>query len=237
METAQRNATLRDVRDLCDIYEIHDEGIRRQLMDLARGSRGRGWWQGADLPPALESLIGMEGAAVTISELQVVTVPGLLQTRAYATAMFDVYLSDDIEGRAAAVDIRMRRQETLRVESPPKLQVVLDEAAFHRVVGGRAVMLEQLSYLIDLVAADLVDLRVVPFAAGAHMAMIGGFTIWSSLRRRVLSAWRPRSPRSYTPNRMDPGASSTSRPWSGNTSRLLSGRAEEHYLVSSLSII
>jgi transcriptional regulator with XRE-family HTH domain len=176
IETAQRNASLRDVRDLCEIYDIRDEAVRRQLMDLARGSRERGWWQGVELPPALESLIGMEGSAVTISEFELALVPGLLQTRDYAMALLEIYLPDS-DAREAFVDIRMRRQEIFKSDSPPALNVVLDEAVLHRKIGGSAVMHKQLSHLAYLISERHVELRVIPFSAGAHWAMLGGFTI------------------------------------------------------------
>jgi hypothetical protein len=176
IETAQRNATLRDVRDLCELYGVRDEDVRRHLMDLARGGRERGWWQGGGLSPALESLIGMEGSALAIREIELAIVPGLLQTRDYATAMLDVYIPDP-DARAAAVDIRLRRQQLLRGDSPPRLDIVLDEAVLRRIVGDRAIMRGQLTYLETVSEAANIQLRVVPFAAGVHWALLGGFTI------------------------------------------------------------
>src|SRR6202008_3079482 len=36
METGQRGATLRDIRDLCDLYGVTGEDERARLMDIAR---------------------------------------------------------------------------------------------------------------------------------------------------------------------------------------------------------
>ena len=47
-----------------------------------------------------------------------------------------------------------------------------------RPVGGREVMLGQLRRLLELSARPNITLRVLPFAAGSHPAMAGGFTIF-----------------------------------------------------------
>src|SRR5688572_28275952 len=49
IESGERAASARDVRDLCDIYGITDDAERGRLMTLARESRQRGWWQEYDL--------------------------------------------------------------------------------------------------------------------------------------------------------------------------------------------
>jgi transcriptional regulator with XRE-family HTH domain len=178
IETAQRNATLRDVRDLCDMYGISDEIIRKELMDLARDSRERGWWQEANLDAALETLIGMEGAASAIREYENLALPGLLQTRDYALAMLRAWRpSGDSAARLPAIDVRMRRQEILARESRPTFHVVLDEAAVRRVVGGTEVMGAQITHLIELMESSVVQLQLIPFTAGAHVGMNNGFTI------------------------------------------------------------
>ena len=45
METGQRGATLRDIRDLCDLYGVTDAAERERLMTLAREGKQQGWWQ------------------------------------------------------------------------------------------------------------------------------------------------------------------------------------------------
>jgi hypothetical protein len=176
IETGQRSPTLRDVRDLANLYRL-DDASREQLMAMAQESRDRGWWQSLNLQPALETLIGMEQAATQIREFEIVILPGLLQTREYANALVGMWLPDDPARRQAAVDVRMRRQRILKNEYSPELSVVLDEAALRRPVGGRAVMRDQLTHLIKLIDAAVVNLRVLPFAAGAHVGMINGFTL------------------------------------------------------------
>src|ERR1700733_12828182 len=43
IETGARRVSLRDVRDLCQIYGVGDQEAA-QLMDLARRARENGWW-------------------------------------------------------------------------------------------------------------------------------------------------------------------------------------------------
>lgn len=177
IETAQRNATQRDVRDLCNLYGLSDPGIKDELMTLARDSRERGWWKEAGLDPALETLIGMEGAATVISEYQTLSLPGLLQIREYADAILEAWRPGDPFMRHPAVDVRMRRQKVLQGIDPPKLDVILDEAALHRFVGGREVMQMQLKHLAEVAESHTVRIQVIPFSAGAHIGMNNGFTV------------------------------------------------------------
>jgi transcriptional regulator with XRE-family HTH domain len=176
IETAQRNPTLRDVRDLSNIYGISEEE-GSWLMALARESRERAWWQAFDYDPGLETLIGLEGAARTISEFQNTTIPGLLQTPEYANAVISLWRPASAAALQNAVHLRMKRQQILSDSIRPRLDYVLDEGVLRRVVGGVAVMRAQLEHLVELSAASAVDLRVIPYGAGAHKGMSQGFII------------------------------------------------------------
>lgn len=176
IESAQRGATLRDVRDLAAAYRIPDD-IRDQLMHLARESRQRAWWSEWGLDPALENLIGMEGAAKRIREFEPLLIPGLLQTPAYASAVSEAYRGTDERAKKVVYESRMRRQHILDGESPPGLRVVLDEAALRRAVGGPAVMREQILHLIALVEEQKATIEVIRFSAGIHVGTLNGFII------------------------------------------------------------
>jgi len=45
MEASFQSGTLRDIRDLCGLYEVADGAQRNHLMELAREGRQQGWWQ------------------------------------------------------------------------------------------------------------------------------------------------------------------------------------------------
>ena len=176
METGQRGATLRDVRDLCEIYGVTDKNRIAHLMDLAREGKQQGWWQSHDLDYA--TYVGLEEAAVALSYYQSSIVPGILQTRGYARAMHEGGWQEYPPGRIDEhVDVRMRRQRLLTRDPPLQVAVVLDEAVLHREVGGPAVMAEQLRHLAEVAKLPSVSIQVIPFSAGAHPAMDSMFDI------------------------------------------------------------
>jgi transcriptional regulator with XRE-family HTH domain len=80
METGSRGATLRDVRDLCALYEVTDQAERDRLAKLATEGKQPGWWQPYELNFA--TYVGLEAEATTLIDFSCITVPGLLQTAA-----------------------------------------------------------------------------------------------------------------------------------------------------------
>ena len=82
LETGARRPSLRDVRDLCQLYDI-DESTSADLMALARQAREQGWWaQYEDLK--LDPYIGLEQEAISITSYTMFYFPALLQTEEYA---------------------------------------------------------------------------------------------------------------------------------------------------------
>lgn len=176
IETGQRGAPLRDVRDLCDFYGITDQLERDRLMTLAREAKEQAWWQ----PYALQysDLVGLEAEATSISDFQSSVVPGLLQTAEYARAghlgALPLLGAEDIEMQ---IEAKLTRQQVLTRESPPMFQVVLDEAVLHRQTGGVRVMQAQLAKLLEAAHLPNVTVQVVPFTVGAHPAVESNFNI------------------------------------------------------------
>ena len=175
IETGARGVNLRDVRDLCEIYEV-DPTVREHLATLVREARQPSWWQQYDLPYA--TYVGLEAAATAILGYQSSLVPGLLQTQDYATAVVEGIAYDEppevIEQR---VEARMRRQLLLTQDHPPQLWTVMDEAALHRAVGGPGVMRAQLEVLVDRAAMPNVTVQIIPLESGAHPGMDSNFNL------------------------------------------------------------
>lgn len=179
IENAQVTATPLDVRGMLEIYEA-DAELRDALVQMAREARQKGWWQPdyGDLPIATR--VGLETAAASISQYSGLLVPGLLQVSDYARAVLRAIRLDlkpqpeEIERR---VELRMARQSILTQDAPPAIWMVLDEAALRRPVGGRKVMREQLQHLTEMAAVRNVTLQVLPYAAGEHPGLDGGFCI------------------------------------------------------------
>lgn len=181
IETGQRGATLRDVRDLCDLYGVTDQAERDRLMTLAKEGKQQGWWQSYDLP--YSNYVGLEAEAVTASGFHSSVVPGLLQTADYARAVHEAAIPEVSAPALTSkvvdqrVEARIRRQDLLTKEKPLNLSIVMDEAVLHRVVGGPAVMSAQLQHLLNMTVLPNATIQVIPYDIGAHPALESTFYI------------------------------------------------------------
>lgn len=119
-----------------------------------------------------------ERQATVLRSFEPIVVPGLLQTAAYARALFrSVGLFDEpeVEQRAEA---RLARQAVLTGERPPQLVAVLDEHVLRCPVGGPVVMREQLLRLVKVATAHTrVRLHIVPASVGAYPGVAGAFVL------------------------------------------------------------
>jgi transcriptional regulator with XRE-family HTH domain len=182
METGHRSATQRDVRDLCNLYGVTD-AERDRLMTLAKQAKEPGWWQSYDLPDSAATYVGLEAEAVRLKDFDSAVFPGLLQIAEYARALQDDPVPEATELTPWLVDqrveARLRRQQLLiRKDQPPlELRAIVDEAALHRVIGGPAVMRDQLRAVIDKMRLPNVTVQVIPFSVGAHPALDSTFII------------------------------------------------------------
>lgn len=178
IETAQIGIKPRDVRAALALYGITGDDAE-PLIEIARGAQQRGWWQNyADvLPSWFEFYVGLEAEAVRVSTYEAEVVPGLLQTEAYARAVYRLTAGeDDLDRKVAA---RLRRQHVLRGDSPATFSAVLNEAVLLRAFGGVTVMREQLEYIVELAALPNVTIQVLPFSVGGHPATTTPYVILS----------------------------------------------------------
>jgi transcriptional regulator with XRE-family HTH domain len=180
METGFRAGTLRDIRDLCDLYQVTGQAQRDHLVELVRQSRRHGWWESYDLPfpfdVQFETYLGLEGDATSISVFEPALIPGLLQTEDYARAVMTGFgfSPEEAEERVA---VRLRRQALLDQDDPPQLRVVVDEAALRRRIGSSAIMKAQLDQLIARSGLPNISVQVIPFDCGSYKAIAGGYRI------------------------------------------------------------
>jgi transcriptional regulator with XRE-family HTH domain len=173
-ETGARRATLRDVRDLCQLYGIDSE-TSAELMQLAREARQSGWWTKYD-DLRISPYIGMEQAASAITTFGMYYVPGLLQTEDYARAIIKGIapkIDEDVLGQR--VEARMMRQNLLSQPKPPRYRALVDEAVLHRHVGGPAVMKAQLDKVLSLTREERAAVQVIPYEVGAYGAIDSNF--------------------------------------------------------------
>jgi transcriptional regulator with XRE-family HTH domain len=175
LETGHRGASARDIRRLCDLYDV-DDAQRQRLLDLASEGKERAWWQfgGVSYP----TYVGMEAEAATIKDYGLGFIPGLLQTHDYATETVRAAPTDwSPEVVEQRVEWRMNRQRLLFSDQPPTFEAVVDESVLHRLVGGPDVMRAQLERLLELSRLPHVSVRVIPYDAGALPAGNNKFII------------------------------------------------------------
>lgn len=179
VETGQRNITARDIRDLAVLYRLTDQE-RQLLAELAAGGKVRAWWQPFNLPYSYATYVGLEADAISIRDFTLSVVPGLLQTDQYARAIVRAgypHMSD--ESLQQLVQARLERQRRVLHEAGTNFTALLDESALRRVVGGPAVMENQLKSLLKASELPNVIIRVVPFAAGPLPSPTNKFIILS----------------------------------------------------------
>jgi hypothetical protein len=163
----------RDVSDLLTMYGITGSDERELLLDMTRRSNEPGWWQpyGDVLPDWFEDYVGLEMSASRIQTYELLFVPGLLQTEAYARAI----ITSGHPDRASADDerrlaVRMRRQQMLGRRDAPTLWAILDEAVLHRPIGGPATLAAQIEHLLELMSLPSVVVQVLPFTLSGYAA-------------------------------------------------------------------
>lgn len=178
-ETGDRRIRPTDLRLILDIYEVTNDQ-RELLLTLARQARERGWWQSyaSAVPDWFQVYVGLEAEAATIHAYDAELVPGLLQTPDYYRAFIQ---AAPAAGNEEAIDrkvaVRTARIERLTSDEPPQLWAVVNEAVIRRLVGGPEVMRAQLEHIAKMAKLAHISLQVLPFAAGAHPAMDGSFSI------------------------------------------------------------
>jgi transcriptional regulator with XRE-family HTH domain len=179
IESAKIAVTPADVRALLGVLDALSEEVET-LVSLASEDRQPGWWrQYAEvLPPWFEGYLSLESEAALLLAYESEVVPGLLQTEQYAAEILRQSSYTQLPDEAArAAELRRARQVRLVGPDPIYLDAVINEGALRRVVGDRKVMCGQLTRLIETVELPNVALRVLPFAAGAHPAVDGSFTV------------------------------------------------------------
>ncbi|MFI1867450.1 helix-turn-helix domain-containing protein [Streptomyces jumonjinensis] len=105
------------------------------------------------------------------------TVPGLLQTEAYAREVLKVGRPRDEHALEEQVVARLSRQSILRQEDAPHFRALLDEAVLRRPATDPKVWRDQLGALLEATELPNVTLQVVPFSIGLHDLLGGSLTI------------------------------------------------------------
>lgn len=176
--------TTEQVEALCRVYKAAPEqrkrlvGMARELAEDRLGDRvvfERGGWLLQERIGRIEELAGTL-RAVTPSGVM----PGLLQTRDYARALFgDSMNPDDLE---RTVDARIARQSLL--DTDREFQFVLTEGPLRFNIGGAAVMNTLLRQVIERSQQENVHVGVIPSTTPTTVPAVNPFDLYD--QRAVL---------------------------------------------------
>ncbi|MBO1419773.1 helix-turn-helix transcriptional regulator [Streptomyces sp. FH025] len=137
-----------------------------QTLELMRvGMRRKGFLEGFPEHAAQEA----RAAEIRIFEPNLI--PGLFQTKAYASAIEAAAVrrgtstQDQAEER---VKFLITRQRLLRRAQPPVVHAVIDESGIRRPVGGAETTRAQLDHPAELATKPQVIFQVAPFSLAEH---------------------------------------------------------------------
>lgn len=180
LETAHTPPKIKDLEEvLLPKYKVPEERWPYYLQ-AARDARKKGWWEnyGDTLPTWFSLYVGLEQGTSELYFWNPLLFHGLLQTRDYMTAVLhggSPELPDaDVE---RIVEARLTRQGVLDVEDPPRLWMVVSEAALRSVIGSPEIMRAQLDHVLAMAKRPRITVQVLPFESGAHPGLRGPVTI------------------------------------------------------------
>ncbi|MFH8406019.1 Scr1 family TA system antitoxin-like transcriptional regulator [Streptomyces sp. NPDC018019] len=116
----------------------------------------------------------LERQALHLCTYECRLIPGLLQTEAYARAVFrnrvPPLADDQIETRLAA---RMERQRLLQERPNTAFSFIVEEALFRRPVGGIDVIRDLIDHILEVAKLRNVELQVMPLGQEEHAGLDG----------------------------------------------------------------
>jgi transcriptional regulator with XRE-family HTH domain len=177
LENGKRQPSVEEVASILTVLGITGTE-RNRLLNQARGDNGLGLIEGSNPTVQTRTYLNFEARAATITNFELMLIPGLAQTPEYAHAIISAIQVDeeepDIEVR---VGRRMARQAILARSKPPQLNLIITEGALRLPIGGPAVMARQVRHLAQLSQRPTVSVRIVPAEIVGHAGLLGQFVI------------------------------------------------------------
>ncbi|WP_371677179.1 Scr1 family TA system antitoxin-like transcriptional regulator [Streptomyces sp. NBC_01276] len=182
VETGRKISTLRFARSADAVFGTAgtENTFERQWREIRHGVLLEGF----------PEFLGYESRAVEIRLYEVGVIPGLLQTPEYATVVTEstvkrgTITADHARERIAVVS---ERQAALLRTPPPLVFVVLDESCLRRPIGGRALMEEQFTRLLEFAELPNTVLQVAPFDMGERRPLSLPVTVLTLPDRSIMS--------------------------------------------------
>ncbi|MEV6530507.1 helix-turn-helix transcriptional regulator [Streptomyces sp. NPDC051639] len=140
--------------------------LRKSARHLTRGEAGLAAW--------FRRWARLEREAVSLCTYECRLVPGLLQSQAYARAVFEgtIPLRTDAE-LEAQLAARMERQAIMRDRPTVPFSFIVEEHVFRRRFGDAEAMRELYDHVLERSAPRNVTFQVVPLEAGLHACLDG----------------------------------------------------------------
>ncbi|CAM2893341.1 transcriptional regulator [Streptomyces albus] len=139
----------------------------------------------AKLPPFFRDFALIEMEATSRFDYDPLLVPGLLQTEAYARALFEGHVPTfDDEDIDDSLDVRLSRQKLLTRSPLVDFCFVLGEAALRQELGGPETMREQYRHLLAQGELRNVAIQVMPIGAGFHPGLHGAMVLVETAKHK-----------------------------------------------------
>lgn len=172
-ETGDRSPTPTDVAQILGKLGITGDRYD-EIIELAYGTDDARWLA-TTLPEQrlqLSALLDFERTASVITDISPLLIPGLLQTSDYARAMMTEggVPAEEVSPRVA---IRLGRREELNRRESVRFVALVGEAALRQLVGSQQIMVDQLTFLLEMASRANVEIQVVPFDSGWHPGLEG----------------------------------------------------------------
>ena len=129
--------------------------------------------QGVDLKQL--EILERERNATAVRVFEPFVIPGLLQTPAYAHALF-IKLGIPWNDVEPTVRARLRRQELL-ADAGRQFRLIIGEVALYSAPGSLAVQIQQLDHILTAVGRANVKIGVLPTRAGMPVSAATAFTM------------------------------------------------------------
>ncbi|MER6141530.1 helix-turn-helix transcriptional regulator [Streptomyces sparsogenes] len=140
--------------------------LRRAARHISRGEVGLAAW--------FRRWARLEREAVSLCTYECRLVPGLLQSEAYARAVFEgtipLRTEEELEEQLTA---RMDRQQMMRERPKVPFSFIVEEHVFRRRFGDAEAMRGLVDHVLERSAPRNVTLQVVPLEAGLHACLDG----------------------------------------------------------------
>ena len=163
------------VADACDRVFAERRGWFREYHDELQEWR--------EIPATFRSWSDYEDKSTTLRAWTPSIIDGLAQIEGYAAAQIATEPGIDTREKESRLRGRMARQKrVLGRPSPPRLALLVDEAALYRLVGSPRIMAEQLRYLVEVADRPNVTLQVMPEVAHASVPseyLIADDAVWA----------------------------------------------------------